>query len=195
MFRVWPDQAGPESVIIRYPKKASIANAIVTGIFFLFGALCLSLAFYKYLVAGWTIDKFTALGMIILIIFVSGVGLLMVLNLRNIIKEGKIRLLASRDGLFLDIVAKGDRAFYLRWEDIEKVEFKTPSDPFWGSGGFKTKGEVLSIAISEKAGETLPAVVKNARASKREIQINSYTLDRPLYEIVKKLRQMKERFE
>jgi len=193
VLRSWPMLQDNEALIVRYPRSGSLANVIVTGMFFLFGAMSLFLGIRSFFQKPTT--NMMVFGVVVLAIFVMIVGLFMVLNLRNFIGESDVRFVANREGLFLDITTHRNQAFFLSWKDIDKFRIRKVSDPFWGPGGWKTRSDTLSILIKPSANIQLPKIVKNVAAIRRnEINLNSYTLDISLEEAVSKLTEMKERF-
>ena len=189
MIRGWPEGNGEDELIISYPRKSSMANTVVCGVFFVFGALGMMLGMKIAFQDGW--DLMLVFGLLCLAAFTLALGIAGFSGMRELLGTPRKLIVADSGGVYLDIVVGGDRVFFLGWPEVEGFGVGSAAGPFWEDGGVRTKGEALSVRILPSSDTVFPSVVKNAKGSKREMLFTPHSLDMPLADAVERLNRRK----
>lgn len=178
-------------IIIRWPK------GFTPGITERIGGIILLLGLLSYTVDTFFINLSEIIGHIgrifILIFLFIGIILLtmgMMASLKNY-RGSNNRLVANKEGLFLNITLRKNEAFYLPYQNILAIEKKKIKRSIFYPSIFI---DALSIKLMPGIDYTFPKVMRGVSAySHRELNLAKDTLDMDLDSLIEQLKMLKEK--
>lgn len=193
MLREWPKNFDENVIAVKWPRNFGLV--VLLGIFaFIFSILIPGLIFL--FVTGKMPEDIGLLSFVFVMFFVGLLGFACIGGFISSVKNHInpfLRFLANDEGFFMNITFKKKEAFFLRWNDILKIE-KTTVKRSMSSGAVQHVDSV-GIFIKESSGIVLPKVMRSVEdCTKIQINFPGDTLDGNLDEFLTQLNELREKF-
>lgn len=183
----WPIHSGSDAVIAK--TKSSMTATIITGIFSAIMCIVLPLVAWAK-INNHLPEEMGLTGFIILIVFLSLFALIALAGFISCIKNHfnpRIRFIANKEGIFLDVFTGKGKVFFASWNDILKIEKIEIS---MGSGGGRYVDTAISIVLSEENAEDLPKIIKGIGSTANSAAFAKSTLDADFDKVFNQLQNM-----
>jgi hypothetical protein len=192
MIRSWPKILEDDDIAIKWPKNLGLV--ILLGIFSILFILLIPGLIIMYL-NGMVPKEVGLIGFAFVFLIIFLFGLVIIGGFISAIKNQKnpfIRFLANHEGLFMNITFKKKDAFYVSWNDIEKIE-KTTIKRSMSRGTMIV--DALGIFLKPSSNCTLPKVLRGVEdCTKEQINFAKDTLDYNFDELITKIIIMKDKY-
>jgi hypothetical protein len=192
MLRDWPQASGAGMIEAKWPKN--LALVLLTG-FFAIG-ICGLVPLLVYLKSqGQLPEDLVKTNFTVAMVVVGIFGLICLGGFISSVKNyfnPFTRFIANHEGMFMNITLRGQKAFFVAWHDLAKIE-KTQIKRTAGRGATHYV-DALGIFIKDDAAVDVPQVKRGVENSTdRQINFPEDTLDKDLDQLLQQLNDLKKR--